>query len=273
MRDVDAGTAVSRFQSEQTEGEVRLRQEPGYQGVNVTGQIRGLLTGQYVLLLVNLSPEGCENVKNVSEIAELNSWDQGTGDVLELDKQIQGVMPRQEERAGLLIRNCTILPTGPDCRRGDILECAEISWPRQPRLSWHIWLILCGVVFLLVLLLLCIPLICYCAKRYPVVFLTQLIFSRAYLHFRSRRKHSDNDLDDEYEDRSKSPMYDELSLPFIDASLPPTPKVGRIVNGLDILLGHSVSENSLVGKLGSVMKTIFHVKVEIFSDKKSQVQW
>ena len=67
-------------------------------------------------------------------------------------------------------------------------------------------------------------------------------------------------------------MYDELSLPFIDASLPPTPKVGRIVNGLDILLGHGVSENSLVGKWCS-MKTIFRLKVEIFSDKKSQVQW
>ena len=68
-------------------------------------------------------------------------------------------------------------------------------------------------------------------------------------------------------------MYDELSLPFIDASLPPTPKVGRIVNGLDILLGHGVSENSLVGKWWSIMKTIFALKVEIFSDKKSQVQW
>ena len=65
---------------------------------------------------------------------------------------------------------------------------------------------------------------------------------------RSRRKRAEEDLEDEYEDRSKSPMYDELSLPFIDASLPPTPKVGRIVNGLDILLGHGVSENSLVGK-------------------------
>ena len=43
-------------------------------------------------------------------------------------------------------------------------------------------------------------------------------------------------------------MFDELSLPFIDQSLPPTPKVGRVVNGLDILLGHSVSENSLVGE-------------------------
>ena len=72
---------------------------------------------------------------------------------------------------------------------------------------------------------------------------TDLLFS-----LRSRRKRAEDDLDDEYEDRSKSPMYDELSLPFIDASLPPTPRVGRIVNGLDILLGHGVSENSLVGK-------------------------
>ena len=59
---------------------------------------------------------------------------------------------------------------------------------------------------------------------------------------------TETDLEDEYEDRSKSPMFDELSLPFIDQSLPPTPKVGRVVNGLDILLGHSVSENSLVGE-------------------------
>ena len=57
----------------------------------------------------------------------------------------------------------------------------------------------------------------------------------------------DIDIENEYPPRSKSPMYDELSLPFIDASLPPTPKVGRIVNGLDILLGRGVSENSLVG--------------------------
>ena len=66
-------------------------------------------------------------------------------------------------------------------------------------------------------------------------------------------------------------MYDELSLPFIDASLPPTPKVGRIVNGLDILLGHGVSENSLVGK--SWRFALFPPHCEIFPDKKSQVQW
>ena len=54
----------------------------------------------------------------------------------------------------------------------------------------------------------------------------------------------DSGIDDEYPDR-KSPMYDEISLPFIDASLPPTPKIGRVVNGLDILLGR---ENSQVGE-------------------------
>ena len=258
MRHVAARMAVATFQTDQTEGEVRLSQEAGSEGLNVTGELRGLLTGQYVLLLVSLSPEGCEDVGNVSQIAELNSWDQGTGDVLEINKWLpEEALPREEDRAGLLVRNCTILPTGPDCRRGDILECAEISWPSPPSptgppsLSLHLLVIISGAVFLLVLLLLCIPLICYCAKRYPVqsvVSVNQQSFSRASLHFRSRRKRSENDLDDEYEDRSKSPTYDELSLPFIDASLPPTPRVGRIVNGLDILLGHSVSENSLVGK-------------------------
>merc|ERR1711990_500025 len=37
--------------------------------------------------------------------------------------------------------------------------------------------------------------------------------------------------------RSKSPLFDELSIPFIDASLPPTPKTGRSQNALEILLG------------------------------------
>ena len=57
-------------------------------------------------------------------------------------------------------------------------------------------------------------------------------------------------LDDPFQldGRSKSPMYDELSLPFIDASLPPTPRIGRTVNGLDILLGNNTgSTNSFAG--------------------------
>jgi len=41
--------------------------------------------------------------------------------------------------------------------------------------------------------------------------------------------------------RSKSPLFDELSIPFIDASLPPTPKTGRSQNALEILLGRRLS--------------------------------
>lgn len=36
---------------------------------------------------------------------------------------------------------------------------------------------------------------------------------------------------------TKTPLYDELSIPFIDASLPPTPKIGRSTDQLAILLG------------------------------------
>ena len=46
-------------------------------------------------------------------------------------------------------------------------------------------------------------------------------------------------IEDIYKDhkKSKTPLYDELSIPFIDASLPPTPKPGRSSNPLEILLG------------------------------------
>ena len=172
MGDVAAGLAVSQFQTDQRQGAVRLSQEAGAEGFNVTGEIAGLLTGQYDLVLVHLSPQGCQEVKAgaaVSEIVQLNSWDQGTGDVEKIDKWIQETaMPRAEDKVGLLVRNCSILTTGIDCRRGDILECSEISWP-SPGLSWNLTLIIISAgVFLLVLLLLSVTLLCYCVKRYPV---------------------------------------------------------------------------------------------------------
>ena len=55
--------------------------------------------------------------------------------------------------------------------------------------------------------------------------------------------------------RSKSPLYDEISIPFIDASLPPTSKVGRSSNPLDILLGKNIgSRTSLSGNNVSILK-------------------
>ena len=65
-------------------------------------------------------------------------------------------------------------------------------------------------------------------------------------------------IDDIYKDhkKSKTPLYDELSIPFIDASLPPTPKVGRSSNPLEILLGKidGTSRTSLNGKLVTISK-------------------
>ena len=45
----------------------------------------------------------------------------------------------------------------------------------------------------------------------------------------------------------RSPLYDELSIPFIDASLPPTPRTARTGAGLELLLGRS--QASLAGGL------------------------
>ena len=44
-------------------------------------------------------------------------------------------------------------------------------------------------------------------------------------------------IDDIYRDqkKSKTPLYDELSIPFIDASLPPTPKVDKIYSIIGML--------------------------------------
>ena len=53
--------------------------------------------------------------------------------------------------------------------------------------------------------------------------------------------------------RSKSPLFDELSIPFIDASLPPTPKTGRSQNALEILLGRRSLNSSDVSLTGILL--------------------
>ena len=59
--------------------------------------------------------------------------------------------------------------------------------------------------------------------------------------------------------RQRSPLYDELSIPFIDASLPPTPKVGRSSNPLEILLGRiDGSRTSLNGETNIQTLLLLH---------------
>lgn len=87
-------------------------------------------------------------------------------------------------------------------------------------------LILLVAAALLLLLLLAICLYCCCRRR-----------RRGKLAVSSR----EGSIEDIFlGSRSKSPLYDELSIPFIDASLPPTPKTCRSGNPLEILLGRSL---------------------------------
>ena len=87
-----------------------------------------------------------------------------------------------------------------------------------------------------------------------------LIMSNLFRFCPKKKRHDEVDsmgsIDDIFKDQRKtrSPLYDELSIPFIDASLPPTPKVGRGGNPLEILLGKiDGSRTSLNGETWTVM--------------------
>jgi len=221
---------------------ISQRPEPGT-SVTVSGSISGLPADQYVLLLVSLGPGYCDDMNRWVRMGDLRMWDQGPGEKVDLsfvpELDTDNISLDTDQLLGLVIRTCFITEAGPNCLQGETMGCAQVTWSPVSRssLSWQIIIIIAAAVLLFFVLIIIIPLICCCIKRSKM------------------RESSDTDVEDEYHDRSKSPAYDELSLPFIDASLPPTPKVGRIVNGLDILLGRAPSENSLVDR------------------KVSQVQW
>ena len=150
-------------------GLVKLAQEED--GLRVTGEISGLKDGQYALLLVSLTADGCQAVGEAAVKAEVHNWDQGTGETVAINKLLNqtGLLPEPEsqELTGLLIRSCEISLTGVNCQKGEILQCAEPTPPSSP-VQWQILVVIAIAVFLLVLVLICIPLICYCVKRYTI---------------------------------------------------------------------------------------------------------
>jgi len=236
------------FSDELVKGDLSIDQKDKTSKINVEETINGLNMGMFMLQLVSLAREGCKDPSPVIR-ANLEFWDQGNGEnhtIEEGGNEGQDFMPNKVQQelsandvAGLIIQKCYMGETGKIC--DEILACAPVSWSKKQTgsgLDWKMLVIIAVSILVFFLLIICIPLICCCIKKKKDPETSDM----------------DMDIEDEYPPRSKSPMYDELSLPFIDASLPPTPKVGRIVNGLDILLGRGVSENSLV-------------------DKKSQVQW
>jgi len=112
---------------------------------------------------------------------------------------------------------------------GSVVACVPVTASAPLDTTIIIIIVLVAVIALLIIILICV---CCCCCR--------------------RKKHSpvkttDSDSIDSYRSghsTTKVPMYDELSIPFIDASLPPTPKVGRSRDQLAILLGRG-SKSSL----------------------------
>ena len=163
---------MARFRLNTTVGLVTLTREQDSE-VQVSGEISGLDVGQYALLLVSLPVGGCEDVGGAVERAELYSWDQGSGETVnihKLDGETVNIhklvhVASLQGQAGLLIRSCTILQTGVDCQQGQVLQCADLSWT-STQVSWQILVVIGVAVLLLLLILICIPLICYCVRRY-----------------------------------------------------------------------------------------------------------
>lgn len=153
---------LARLELNDTEVLVTFIPQPGGEELEVVGEISGLGLGMYALLLVSLPTGGCQEVGGAVVRSEVERWDQGPGERVEISTVLSS--SSLPDQAGLLIRNCTILQTGADCQQGDVLQCAEISWS-APVVSWHILVVISVAVFLLVLVLICIPLICYCVRR------------------------------------------------------------------------------------------------------------
>merc|ERR1711874_574369 len=121
----------------------------------------------------------------------------------------------------LAVEGCVPVEGGTQCLESERVACSPIIWERG--LATEIIIIIIIAIIIFIIIVICIPaLFCWCRKR------------KSHSHIPATEEDLDS-LDDPAQ--NKSPMYDDLSLPFIDASLPPTPRVGRLVTGLDILLG------------------------------------
>lgn len=198
----------------------------------VVGELQGLPVGQFELTLVR---GGCgEESELVRGLVRLQSEGErepvSVRVVRQEDNEGQGL--DSSEELSVVVEGCVPLESGADCDVGDRLACSEIVWDEGLGIEIIIIIIVAIIIFLLIVI--CIPVICCCCRK-----------RKSKKQMPAMEEDLDS-LDDPFQldGRSKSPMYDELSLPFIDASLPPTPRIGRTVNGLDILLGNNTGSTN-----------------------------
>jgi len=224
---------VSELKGE-VSGEVKVQGLPGG-AVELVGELVGLPGGVFGLKLVR--GECGAGVGSGSEVARITSDGDGGSVSVSVEHEDHEDGVDAVDEWNLAVDGCVPVETGTDCEVGERVACAPIVWERG--LTTEIIIIIVVAIIIFLIIVICIPVLCcWCRKR------------KAKKQVPATEEDLDS-LDDPFliGGRSKSPMYDELSLPFIDASLPPTPRIGRTVNGLDILLGNDTgSTNSFVDK-------------------------
>jgi len=233
---VDIGLADGRIYLNGT-GSLEIIDATEKENLIVFGSLHNhyLPEGVYQLKLVSGDCDG--DTEKLADLVQLKSELGGEGDLAlvavhaEVKREL---IENTEYEPTLVLDECVPMESGLNCDTGSRFACGSIIW-EDKGLPTEIIIIIVVAICIFLLIVICIPIICCCVRK-----------RRSKKPLPNTEDDIDS-LDDPFnlDGRSKSPMYDELSLPFIDASLPPTPKIGRTVNGLDILLGHTGSTNSL----------------------------
>jgi len=202
-------------------GVVKLNQKAPDNPVEIRGQLEGLPEGHYKL---RASDKPCgERAEGKNELLSTMLGSDGTSASYVSSEEWTLALFAEGQRLAVSQGSLVIQEAGnPEA----VVSCANIvREARRSLLDDTSYLIIILVAAALLLLLILAALICCCWRS----------------RHRGKEKISGGDRDS-IEDiylgsRSKSPLFDELSIPFIDASLPPTPKTGRSQNALEILLG------------------------------------
>eukprot|EP00090_Calanus_glacialis_P012621 TRINITY_DN21223_c0_g1_i6.p1 TRINITY_DN21223_c0_g1~~TRINITY_DN21223_c0_g1_i6.p1 ORF type:complete len:399 (-),score=107.26 TRINITY_DN21223_c0_g1_i6:610-1806(-) len=216
-------------------GVMLLTQRSSMNPLKIEGRLEGVPSGQYRLRVMK---GACDEVEYVDDTDLIESDDDVA--IISLEKWGVSLFEGEENVLGGSLsvdEECFLGEGSMDCSQAKRITCANIVKESEDGLNITMVIIIALVVCIVIILILVGILVICCLRR-------RLPPSKPAPH---NPNHSSLDsIDDPYLEnrRSKSPLYDELSIPFIDASLPPTPKVGRSSNPLDILLGKNIGSRT-----------------------------
>jgi len=229
------------FSKDDVTGIVHLSQLSTLSPLSVEGLVEGLPLGQYSLKFRQVKCEiDDDGISKVSEdLVEISEKD--TSGTIKLKKwgvTLYNDTNNEIVSAGslLLTEDCPsigeVVEKCPEIVCGDIVM-VDAEDNDDNGLDLVIIIVIVLVAVLLLLIVIGVIICCCCKRKKPDEVETA-----------SLPDHDSIDEPWEGPDRSKSPLFDELSIPFIDISLPPTPKAGRNANAFEILLGRKMGSSS-----------------------------